>query len=335
MNHHGNARRTLVSALVCGALSLVPTLGFAQDSYPSGPVTMMVPYPAGGPSDTIARALNGPIGEHLGAQVIVENLGGATGAIAANRVLNAKTDGSYIYQGTGNELILPPLINDAVRFKPTDFQSVHPITTSNLVLLVKQDLPVNNVEEFVALAKERASSSPLTYGSIGVGSLYHLITERMSKTLDVPLIHAPYRGTAPAMQDLAGGQIDFTIMPFSKVMKEMEKDGRYRIIAVLSDDKPEILQEYASLSDHPLFKDFHYKAGSAYFVKKGTPQHIIDKLNAAIAHAVQDPRAIELLEGDGRVVAKPATPAEAQERYMAEIKMADDTIRETGFQSVN
>ena len=335
MKKRGQARRTLMHALMCGALALVPTVGFAADDYPTGHITMMVPYPAGGPSDSIARALNGPIGENLGTQVIVENAGGATGSIAANRVLGAEADGSYIYQGTGNELILPPLTNSVIRFKPSDFQSVHPVTTSNLVLLVRQDLPARTVDEFVKLAKERADSAPLTYGSVGVGSLYHLVTERISNTMGAELIHAPYRGTAPAMQDLAGGQIDFTIMAFSKLMKEMEKEGRYRIIAVLSKDKPEILQEYASLSDHELFKEFEYKTGSAYFVKTGTPQPVIDKLNAAIAKAVQDPRSVELLEGDGRVVAKPVSPQQAQEQYLAEIKMFEDTIAATGFKSQN
>ena len=328
-------RRALLGALICSAFFIAPSLSAANDKYPSGPITMMVPYPAGGPSDTIARSLSGPIGEQLGVQVIVENLGVATGSIAANKVLNAKPDGGYFFQGTANELILPPLTNSAIRFKPAQFQSVHPITTSNLVLLVKQDLPVKTIDDFVNLARKRASTAPLTYGTVGVGSLYHLVTERISKTIDAPLIHAPYRGTAPAMQDLAGGQIDFTIMAFSKTMKEMEKDGRYKIIAVLSKEKPEILQEYPSLSDNTLFKNFEYTTGSAYFVKTGTPEHIIEKLNKAIAHAVQDPGAIKLLEGDGRVVSKPKTPAEAKAAYLSEIKMYEEIIQVTGFKNTN
>ena len=296
---------------------------------------MMVPYPAGGPSDTIARSLNGPIGAHLGTQVVVENVGGATGSIAANKVLNSKSDGKYFFQGTANELILPPLTNNAVRFKPAEFQSVHPITTSNLVLLVKQDLPVNSVDEFVNLARERSKTAPLTYGTVGIGSLYHLVTERISKTIDAQLIHAPYRGTAPAMQDLAGGQIDFTIMAFSKTMKEMANDGRYKIIAVLSKEKPEILKEYPSLSDNDLFKGYEYTTGSAYFVKTGTPAHMVEKLNQAIAVAVQDPAAIKLLQGDGRVVAKPTSVDRARAAFEAEIKMYEDIIKETGFQHTN
>ncbi|NYT63967.1 tripartite tricarboxylate transporter substrate binding protein [Alcaligenaceae bacterium] len=297
---------------------------------------MMVPYPAGGPSDSVARALNGPIGQALGAQVVVENVGGATGSIAANKVLQAKPNGSYIFQGTANELILPPLTNSAIRFQPEQFQNVHPLTTTNLVFLVKQDLPVKNIDDFVKLAQERASTTPLTYGTVGVGSLYHLITERISKTINATLIHAPYRGTAPVMQDLTGGQIDFAIQGFSKSMIDMEKDGRYRIIAVLSAiDKPEILKDYPSISSYPQFKDFDYRTGSSYFVKTGTPDEIIKKLNKAIAQALQDPNAIKLLEGDGKVVATPKTPEEAEKGYLEEIAMYKKIIAATGFKGTN
>lgn len=331
MNTFSFKRRTLISAIACSSFFMVSPLAVANDNYPSGPVNMMVPYPAGGPSDSVARVLSGPIGKELGAQVIVENLGGATGSIAANKVLNAKPDGGYFFQGTANELILPPLINSAIKFKPTDFRSAHPITTSNLVLLVKQDLPVKTVEDFIKLAKERADTDPLTYGTVGVGSLYHLITERISNTLGADLVHAPYRGTAPVMQDLAGGQIDFAIQAFSKSMKDMEDEGRYKIIAVLSKEKAPLLQDYPSLSDTPVFEDFNYFTGSAYLVKNGTPDHIIEKLNKAIAIAVQEPEVKKALESDGRVVAQPMTPAQANDFYQAEIKQYEDIIKETGF----
>lgn len=324
-------RRALITTLLCSSLFMMPSMGMANNNYPTGPVTMMVPYPAGGPSDSIARVLSGPIGKQLGVQVIVENLGGATGSIAANKVLNAKADGSYFFQGTANELILPPLTNSAIKFKPNDFRSVHPITTSNLVLLVKQDLPVNSVEDFIELAKEQASGTPLTYGSVGVGSLYHLISDRLSQTLDANLVHVPYRGTTNVMQDLAGGQIDFAIQAFSKNMKDMEKEGRYKILAVLSKEKPEILQEYPILSDAKGFEDFNYFTGSSYLVKKDTPEHIVEKLNKAISAAVQEPEVRNALGADGRVVANPMTPAQANDFYQAEIRQTEDVIKQTGF----
>ena len=133
------------------------------------------------------------------------------------------------------------------------------------------------------------------------------------------------------MQDLAGGQIDFAIQAFSKSMKDMEKEGRYKIIAVLSKEKPEILQAYPSLSEANVFEDFNYFTGSSYLVKKDTPDHIVETLNKAIAVAVQEPDVRNALGSDGRVVANPMTPAQANDFYQAEIRQTEDVIKQTGF----
>ena len=145
--------KKLGGLIACIAMIGLSPIVNADPKYPVKPVTMMVPYPAGGPSDVSARILSGLIGEALGERVVVENLGGATGTIAAMKVLNANADGYYIFQGTQNELILPVLTNNTVKFKSEEFEAVHPITVTSLVLLVKKDLPVTTVEEFVTLAK--------------------------------------------------------------------------------------------------------------------------------------------------------------------------------------
>lgn len=212
-------RRSLLK--IAAGLPLAPLLLQPAAASAPGPVSLMVPYPAGGPSDVSARILSKPIGEGLAAKVIVENLGGATGTIAASKVLGARADGSMFFQGTQNELILPPLTNKAVRYQPDAFENLQYITVTHLVLLVRSGLPARNMQEFLALARSRNESNSLTYGSVGVGSLYHLITEYMGKVVKVPFTHAPYAGTAPVIQDLAGGQIDFSIMPFQASMLEM------------------------------------------------------------------------------------------------------------------
>lgn len=320
------------------SLALVPALlfGAAQAAgYPSGPVNMMVPYPAGGPSDVSARILSGPIGEALGAQVVVENLGGATGTIAAAKVLNAKADGAIFFQGTQNELIIPPLTNNAVRYQPDAFENLQPITVTHLVLLVRADLPVNTTEEFLKLAASRNASNSLTYGTVGVGSLYHLITEYMGKIVNVPFTHAPYKGTAPVIQDLAGGQIDFTIMPFQASMLELINSGRFKALAVLSKDKPAVLAKIPSITEVPALKDFEYASYAGYFVKKGTPADVKDKLNKAIGVALQDPAIISKLEADGRNVSKPMSLEAAQMAYAEEIAKYKEMIRVTGYVQAN
>ena len=320
-------------------LAVAGTLGFGSahaSDYPgTRPVHLMVPYPAGGPSDLSARILSEPIAEALGGQVVVENLGGATGTIAASRVLNTEADGRYFFQGTQNELIIPPLTNNAVRYTPDQFESVHPITVTHLVLLVRSDLPVNNVEEFLKLAGSRDAKTSLSYGSVGVGSLYHLITDHLGKTLGIPFTHVPYKGTAPVVQDLASGQIDFSIMPFQASMLEMIKAGRYKAIAVLSKDKPAVLSHLPSITETPKLENFEYASNAGYFVKKGTPDDIKQKLNKAIAAALQTPEVIQKLEADGRNVSKPKSLEEAQAFYASEILKYKEMIRVTGYVQAN
>lgn len=322
--------RTVVISALCATGALFGATQ-AVAKFPEKPIGMMVPYPAGGPSDLSARIISGPLSENLGERVVVENLGGATGSIAATKVLNAKPDGSYIFQGTQNELILPVLTNKAIRFKSEDFQNVHQITVTSLVLLVKKDLPVSNVEEFVKLAQAQAGTKPLTYGTVGVGSLYHLVTKRMSSILNVPFVHVPYKGTAPVMQDLSGGQIDFAIQPFQLSMRGMEKEGRYKILAVLSKEIPEPLKDKPSITDYKAFSDFNYQSVAGYFVKRGTPKEIMQTLNIAIGKALQNPEAKKSLEADGRVVAKQQTLEQADAIYQDEIKKYQTIIKETGF----
>ena len=158
--------------------------------YPAKPVNLMVPYPAGGPSDAIARILFNPLAKELGQQVLVENLGGVSGAMAAQKVLVAPADGYYIFQGSPNEVILSPLANAAVKLKAEDFRLVHPVADAVMVFVTRKDLPAGSIDELIALARKSADK-PLTYGSVGIGSLYHLILENVQVTTGIPLVHVP------------------------------------------------------------------------------------------------------------------------------------------------
>lgn len=324
------ARRSLIKA--AALIAMAPAAALAKvKPYPAGPVNMMVPYPAGGPSDVSARILSRPIGQALGTQVVVENLGGATGTIAAAKVLNGNADGSTFFQGTQNELILPPLTNSAVRYEPSDFESLQPITATHLVLLVPSNLPVDSTESFLKYAAARAADQPLTYGSVGVGSLYHLITDYMGKILGLPFTHVPYRGTAPVVQDLAGGQIDFSIMPFQASMLAMIAEGRYKALAVLTKNKPAVLADIPSITEVAGLENFEYASYAGYFVKKGTPQDIKVKLNQAIGAALRNREVIDKLEADGRLVSAPMTLEASHAAYTAEIAKYREMIRVTGF----
>ena len=144
--------RTFSTALLALGMALAGSPGFAADPYPTKPVTLMVPYPPGGLSDSIARALSTPLGKALGQPVIVENLGGVSGALAAQKLLNTPADGSMIFLGSPGELILPPLANAAIKYRTEDFRMLTQLTVNPLVLVARKDLPANTVDELVALA---------------------------------------------------------------------------------------------------------------------------------------------------------------------------------------
>jgi tripartite-type tricarboxylate transporter receptor subunit TctC len=218
-----------------------------------------------------------------------------------------------------------------VRYQPDSFENLQYITVTHLVLLVRSGLPARSTQEFLALARSRNESNSLTYGSVGVGSLYHLVTEYMGKLAKVPFTHAPYAGTAPVIQDLAGGQIDFTIMPFQASMLEMIRTGRFRALAVLSRNRPAVLSAVPSITEVPGLGDFEYASLAGYFVKRGTPQEVKLRLNRAIGQALQDPQVIAKLEADGRDVARPASLDDAAAAYAREIAKYREMIRVTGY----
>ena len=221
----------------------------------------MVPYPAGGPSDAIARIFNVPLGKELGQQVLVENLGGVSGALAAQKVLAAPADGYYLFQGSPNEVILSPLANAAVKLKAEDFRLVHPVTDAVMVFVTRKDLPANNVDELIALARKSADK-PLTYGSVGIGSLYHLILEDVQQRTGIKLAHVPYKGNAPLLQDIGGGQVDFAVLVYSAGMGALADQGRLKVIGQLGAQRSELLKNVPTVSEGKELKNFSYKIWS-------------------------------------------------------------------------
>lgn len=319
------------------ALAFLPgcgTAAMAQAPFPSKVITMMVPYPAGAASDFTARALNDLVGKELGGQVIVENIGGATGAIAAAKVLAAPADGHYLFQGSPNELILSGLVNKSTRYKPEDFQWIAPVATSPLVLVVNNALPAHTLDEFVALARSR-KDAPLSYGTPGAGTLYHLLGELFTKRTGAPVTHVPYKGGAPILQDLIGGQIDFAFMPYQAFYADYVKQGRLRVIGSLSPGKRlpppfDTLQTSAQSKD---MKDFDFGIWTSYMVRKGTPRPVAERLDAAIAAALKNPQARAQLESQAKTVFEPMSLEAGEKFYAAEIARYRDLVKTIGYES--
>jgi tripartite-type tricarboxylate transporter receptor subunit TctC len=278
----------------------------AAQTYPNKPVTLMVPYPAGGLSDVIARTVNNTLSKNMGQPVIVENLGGASGSIAAQKVLNSPSDGQIIFQGSPNELILAPLAISAVKFKSEDFRLVQMIATAQIAFLARKDLPVSNVDEFLEYARKQAKEGkPVTYASVGPGSFYHLLGEHLSKVTNIEMTHVPYKGAAPANQDLLGGQVDIFLAPFGKSYEELNKQGKLKVLAMLNHDRLESVKDYPAISESKSLKNFTFNIWTGYFVKKDTPEPIVQVIHKAITDSLNDPAVRGGLEANSQLVAKP------------------------------
>ncbi len=320
-------RRQLLG--LCAATLLGATLGgvalpATAQTFPSRQVNLMVPYPAGGLSDAIARTVEKPLAKALGQMVIVENLGGVSGALGAQKVLSTPADGHMVYQGSPNELILAPLALQAVKYKSEDFRMVQVIGAFPMAVLARKDLPASNIDELAALAKKAAAEGkPLTYGSVGVGSFYHVLGEHFAHLAGAPMTHVPYKGMAPLSTDLAGGQVDVSFIVVGAKDVALVEQGRLKILATLAPaGKVEVpmLKAYRSINDSALVKnkDFAYTAWTGYFVRKDTPEPVVQALNKALAGAMGDEQVRKQLEGLGGMIPAMMSPAEAQKEYEAQ-----------------
>lgn len=197
------------------------------------PLTFLVAQPAGGVTDVFARAIAPALGQGLGRVAVVENVTGASGSTAAKRLLAALPDGSTLFVGSPSETVLVPLTLRSVHYNPTDFQLLGLINNSPLALYARSDLPANNLDELVALA-HKGAGRPLSYGSTGQGSLFHLVTEMLLSATGIKATHVPYRGGMPMLTDLQGGSIDFTMLPVDALLASMVSGGRMKVLGVSS-----------------------------------------------------------------------------------------------------
>ena len=277
-------------ASTIGAIGLVlnafvPAPGVAQD-WPTRPITMVVPFAAGGATDVIGRILNPHLSEILGQQVIIENIGGAGGMIGAHRVAKAAPDGYQFVLGTAGThaqnqtLYKHPLYNAA-----TDFAPVVLVAEQPLVLIARKDLPANNLQEFIAYTK--ANQGKMQYGSAGAGSATHLACALLNVAIGVNVPHVSYRGGGHAMQDLIAGRIDYQCPNASAAIPQLES-GLVKAIAILTKNRSLILPNLASAHEQGL-KGFAVDNWNAFFLPKGTPAAIIRKLHEATVAVMNRP----------------------------------------------
>lgn len=331
-----NARiriQTLAAGAVLPLVGLLAATPLANaQTFPSKPVSIVVPYPAGGPSDFFARQLQPVAGQNLGQSVIVDNIGGGSGTIGVARALTAAADGHTLIMGSPMELILAPMAIQGVRYKAEGVKLVAHVASTSTILAVRSNLGVNSVAELIAQAKSSAGR-PLTYGSVGNGSLYHIIGEKFSQLAHVPLTHVPYRGIAPLMSDLMGGQIDMAFLPMAGSVMQTIADGKIRGLAVTAKQPHPLFSNYPALAAMPGMEAMQFDIWAGVQVHKDTPDATVQRLNQAFNAAAQNPDVRKALEASGNYMAPARTPAELATLYRQEIDRYRATAKSINLQA--
>lgn len=273
----------LLPSLVALALGAPVALAQAQD-YPNRPVNLVVPFPPGGNTDTTARLLSQCMGEQMGQTVVVENVGGAGGSIGASRVAAAAPDGYTLLFGTaGTQAVNLSLFKQMSEKNLDDFEYIALVASVPNVLVVSADTPVNTVAELLELAKTKEGG--LSYGSPGSGSTIHLSGEMLRAATQLPLLHVPYRGSAPALTDLMGGQIDFIVENITPAMPHI-KAGKLKALAIADAQRSPMLPDVPTMSESG-FADFVTGTWNGVLAPKGTPAAVLDRVAKATLHCAQ------------------------------------------------
>lgn len=271
----------LVSLFIVAVLAM-PSAAWCQ-AFPSRPIRIVVPYSVGGPTDIAARAIAQEIQKLLGQPVIVENKPGASGNIGGAEVARAAPDGYTLLLLT-NGLNLNPLLSAGMSFDPIkDFAPIAPLVSFANVLVVSASSPVKSVQELVAMARSRPGG--LTFGSGGNATMMHLSAEMLRWMTDIPLVHIPYKGAAPATVALMGGEVDFVFNNIPPTVPHI-KSGRLRPLAVTGDERSQLFPEVPTMVESGL-KGYRAVAFSALVAPAGTPKEIISTLNAAVVKGAQ------------------------------------------------
>ena len=293
-----------VRILVAAALA-VSLFGLCQaeaQDWPTRPLTLVVPFSPGGGVDASARVQAQRMSELLGQPIVVENIGAAAGMAGGQRVATAAPDGyTFLVGNTGTHAYNQSLYKKPLYNAASDFQPVGLMTESPRILIARKDLPVNNLQEFVAYAKQ--NQTKMQYGSAGVGSGTHLPCALLNMAMGVDITHIPYRGAGPVMQDLIGGRLDY-MCDTIQTGAAQANGGSVKGIAVMSAKRVPIIPDVPTTGEQGL-PGVEATVWNAFFLPKGTPEPIVRKLNQAMRETLEDPVIRKRLENFGLEIVPP------------------------------
>lgn len=316
------ARGLAMAAVTSAAMALYP-IGASAQQWPEKPVTVIVNFPAGGAADRIARAITQPLSEVLGQSFVVENKGGAGGNIGGDAAAKSKPDGYTFLMSSGGMVSVNPLIYNNMTFDP--MKDLVPVAAAARVLVfleTKPDIPVNTVQEFIDYLKKHPGE--LDFGSPGNGSSPHLAGELFKEMAGVDAVHIPYRGAAPAMRDLLGGQIDFMFDP--GIGLASVEAGKLKLLAIGSMKRSTRFPDVPTLHEAGL-TNFDADTYFGFYAPAGTPPEIIQKMNTEINKIVKSEDFKKTLAVIGAEPA-PMTPEEFHQKAVDDAERFGKLIKE-------
>ncbi len=288
--------RPIIKAARLGAVALALSIGAAQaQDYPNRPITLVVPFPPGAVTDASARLLQPLLSERLGQQVIVENRPGAGGVVGMGQLARTEPDGYTIALTVNAPLVMAPHLQASLPYDPaTDFRTVGLFAETYLMLSVRADSPWQTLDDIIAAARERPGE--LTFGSAGIGSAHQIAGLVLNELADIDIEHIPFQGGGPAIQDLLGGHISMSYGTISAVLPHVQS-GALRMIGAVEAGRVPGYPEVPALNE--TVPGLETSTWVGIFAPAGTPDDVMERLNAALMATVQDPAVIQALAGIG------------------------------------
>jgi tripartite-type tricarboxylate transporter receptor subunit TctC len=272
----------VVAAFFLFPVVLFPVVADAQADWPTRPVTAIVPFPAGGATDNLVRAFAQKLSDALGQPFVVTNYGGAAGGIGTEQAAKATPDGYTFLFGPANPLTIVPYIRKTT-YKLDDFIPVARLGTYIAGMAVRNSLPVNTLQEFVALAKSKPGQ--ITFGSSGIGGMAHIRIEALKQAAGIDVLHVPYRGGPAEMQDLLGDRLDAMT---ENIIFPMAKAGRLKMLAIIGDHRLPDFPNIPTVAEAG-FPELNTPGTFAIFAPRGTPPAIVTRLNAEVVKIARQP----------------------------------------------
>jgi tripartite-type tricarboxylate transporter receptor subunit TctC len=314
---HLNPSRRHCMAAALSLAAIGPLSALAQSDYPQKPIRIIVGYPPGGSVDMAARVLADVLSARLQATVVVENLSGAAGTVAAQKVVNSPADGYTLLAGSSNEMAATGQVNPTQKYDPLrDLTSIGLLATAPVMLVASPKVGIKSLTEFIALV--RKNPGRYSYGSSGVGSTLHFAGELVKQRAGLFMTHIPYRGTAPLTTDLIGGAIEFAMMSPTAAAPFLQS-GRLIGLGITSAQRFPGAPDVPALSEHPSLKGYEMVGWFAMAAPKGLPPVIAQRLRSALQEGLKDPAIRKRLQEGG------AIPAVGQEDITA--VMREDIAR--------